>query len=365
LNRSEKAQFFISFLETFMTNRFAHCWVIVAGLVIFTTASLEADQGLLSEAAKAINEAKSGQFEATVKLNQEGVPSMTMRTSWVADANRTEWLLGEKTVSWQVLRKGKFGMVIDRQSRTYSRTKAAKELTSSLSELIAMNRVPPEKVNDLGKKRIGKIDTRGFSTSLRNLAPDTGTEGTLSVWVDEDSRLPVLLVHEDQIHTARMEGFKWNVPLKPELFDVQPPDDYEDATRAPPNEKELAQIVGALKTYSAAYGHYPQVDVILGDVTSAALRKKLGIPEGEFGQAVVEHKDFPQWYEAVFGWSAMNVLHNQNSDFGYFGKSVGPKDAGKVLTHWKLEDESYRVIYGDLKTETVTAAKLPSLLEKK
>lgn len=348
-----------------MNHLFAHHWVIVAGLVTFTTASLEADQRLLSETAKAINEAKSGQFGATTKPTQDGDWSLTMRTMWVADASRLERLAGEKAIWWQIHHKGKPGLTIDRQSRTYSRTKAAKELVFPLPLLTAMKDVPPAKVEDLGKQRIGKVDARGFRTSIRNLGPDTGAEGTLSVWIDEDSRLPLLVVHEDQLHTMRMEGFTWNISLKPELFDVQPPDDYEDKTPAPPNDKELDQILGAFKTYSAAYGHYPQVDKIVGDLTSAALRKKLGIPPGEFGQAVVEHKDFPRWQDASWGWGWMNVLHNQNSDCRYFGKTVGPKDVGKVLMHWKLEDESYRVIYGDLKTETVTPAKLHSLLEKK
>lgn len=348
-----------------MSNRFAHHWVIVAGLVTFTSASLEANQRLLSESAKAINEAKSGQSDSTIKPAQDGVPSQTMRTLWFAEASRMERLAGEKVISWEVRRKGKPGLAIDRQSRTYSRTKAAKELAFPLPLLTAMKDVPPEKVEDLGKKRFSNVDARGFRTSLRNLGPDTGAEGTLSVWIDEDSRLPLLVVHEDQLYTIRVEGFKWNIPLKPELFDVQPPDDYEDKTPAPPNDKELAQILGAFKTYSAAFGHYPQVEKIQGDVTSAGLRKKLGIPAGESRQAVVEHKDFPRWLDASWGWGWMNVLHNQNSDCRYFGKTVGPKDAGKVLMHWKLEDEGYRVIYGDLNTETVTAAKLHSLMENK
>ena len=117
-----------------MSKRFAHRWVIVAGLVTFTTASLEANQRLLSETAKAINEAKSGQFDSTIKPAQDdvkpaqgGVQSLTIRTLWVTDASRVERLLGEKAVSWEVRRKGKPGLAIDRQSRTYNRTKAAKE----------------------------------------------------------------------------------------------------------------------------------------------------------------------------------------------------------------------------------------------
>lgn len=346
-----------------MSNRFAHALVMAAGLVTFTTASLDAKPPLASETAKATSELKSGQFDWTV--TRDALEPLTGRTLWISDAVRRETLAGKKWVALEVRRKGKLGLSIDRRSRTYSRTKAAHELTSPLAQLIALRDVASDKVEDLGEQRIGDVDSHGFRMSLQNLGPDTGAEGTLSVWVDEDSRLPLLVVQESQLYTIRMDGFQWNITLKAELFDVEPPRDYEDTTPKAPDGKQFAQILVALKTYSAAYGHYPKVDRILGDVTSAQLRKKLGIPTGRYTREVVGHKDFPSWLDASWGWGWINVVQNQNSYYGYFGKTVGPKDAGEVLMHWKVEDESYRVIYGDLKTEIVKAARLPSLLEVK
>ncbi|MDA1232261.1 MAG: hypothetical protein O2856_15920 [Planctomycetota bacterium] len=348
-----------------MTYRFAYHCVVAAGLMAITTASRAADQTLLSEAATAISEARSGQFDSTVEASQRGVGKITRRTIWAPGVSRTETLVGEKVTAFEVHSKGKPGLAIDRKSRTYTRTKAATEYTPSLSQLTAMKSVPPDKVEDLGANRFGDVDAHGFKTSLRNLGPDTGTDGTLSVWIDERSRLPLLVVQEEQLQTFRMERFQWNIPLSSDLFDVVPPDDYEDKTPVPPNDKEFAQILGALRTYSAAFGHYQQVEKILGDVTWTELRKKLGIPAGRFNQAVVEHKDFPGWLDASWGWGWINVVQNQNSDFRYFGKTVGPRDAGKVLMHWIIDSESYRVIYGDLKTEIVPANRLPALLETK
>jgi len=39
----------------------------------------------------------------------------------------------------------------------------------------------------------------------------------------------------------------------------------------------------------------------------------------------------------------------------YFGKTVEPGDGSAVLIRWKLDDERMRVIYGDLRAETVPA----------
>ena len=41
--------------------------------------------------------------------------------------------------------------------------------------------------------------------------------------------------------------------------------------------------------------------------------------------------------------------------------SLTPKDADKVLLRWKVSDKEYRVIFGDLHTQTVTAEKLAEL----
>ena len=41
-----------------------------------------------------------------------------------------------------------------------------------------------------------------------------------------------------------------------------------------------------------------------------------------------------------------------------------PADADKVLLRWKLDSGNYRVIFGDLKIEDVTPAKLKELEAK-
>jgi len=41
--------------------------------------------------------------------------------------------------------------------------------------------------------------------------------------------------------------------------------------------------------------------------------------------------------------------------------TVTPKDADKVLLRWKVSDNEYRVIFGDLRAKTVTAEQLTEL----
>jgi hypothetical protein len=45
----------------------------------------------------------------------------------------------------------------------------------------------------------------------------------------------------------------------------------------------------------------------------------------------------------------------------YYGESVGPDDADKVLLKWKVSDDHHRVIFGDLTAKEVTADELNKL----
>ena len=55
------------------------------------------------------------------------------------------------------------------------------------------------------------------------------------------------------------------------------------------------------------------------------------------------------------------LLIQDKKDPAYYGKIVTPKDTDKVLMRWKVSDNEYRVIYGDLHAETVTKEKLAEL----
>lgn len=334
------------------------------GTLLLLADLLCADSELAKKCANAVVQAKSGQFTSRYDTDDD-LPPLTVRTLWQVDALRTAIVDGDNVLVLTLLRKGKPGIEINRQRKTYERLKPARSL-QPLRTLKALAAVDSKAVEDLGTKQIGKVRARGFRVALSHVGPNTGRSGTLSVWVDE-ADLPVLVVEKDQLNTKHQQDFRWNVDHDRALFNVQPPDDYEDTTPGPIDDKKLAQIIGAFRTYERAFGHYPKVDKILGDVTSAELKTKLGIPKGKglqrFGRAVVENKNFPAWLDATWGFGWLNTIQHQNDDYGYFGKTVGPKDAKRVLVHWHQED-GYRVVYGDLKTELLAADQLRELLKQ-
>jgi hypothetical protein len=51
-------------------------------------------------------------------------------------------------------------------------------------------------------------------------------------------------------------------------------------------------------------------------------------------------------------------LAQRVKDIVYYGDSVDPRDSNAVLIQWKVSDGEYRVVFGDLREETVSAEEL-------
>ena len=54
-------------------------------------------------------------------------------------------------------------------------------------------------------------------------------------------------------------------------------------------------------------------------------------------------------------------IKEHGADPAYYGDTVNIQDTDKVLMRWKMSDDRYRVIFGDLRIEDVSAEKLAQL----
>jgi len=54
-------------------------------------------------------------------------------------------------------------------------------------------------------------------------------------------------------------------------------------------------------------------------------------------------------------------LSQKGEDVVYYGDSADPQDSNAVLIQWKLPDGRYKVVFGDLREETVLAEELVKL----
>jgi hypothetical protein len=62
--------------------------------------------------------------------------------------------------------------------------------------------------------------------------------------------------------------------------------------------------------------------------------------------------------------SRYDYLIEKGKEVAYYGNSVNPKDSNVMLLQWKLSDGSYRIIFANLREETVTAEQLIKLQSK-
>ncbi len=54
-------------------------------------------------------------------------------------------------------------------------------------------------------------------------------------------------------------------------------------------------------------------------------------------------------------------LLDKGKEVSFYGQNIDPKDSNAILLHWKLSDGNYRVIFANLREETVSAEELIKL----
>jgi hypothetical protein len=223
-----------------------------------------------------------------------------------------------------------------------------------------------------GSKEIRGVRAEGFTVPWTTVVgDDTHANAKVEVWVDPATSLPVrvdLLGMDPWISfVMRFEDFHWG-PQDPALFDASPPAGYAKMPTMDVRADEITQYVKDGLSIFAKYnnGKYPAVKYVYGHEQGEALRSLMGMPKDALGWARSED---PSWYktkEGEFGYGSycLSWIGTIQQDFGdavYNGKTVAPKDAAKVLVRWQLDDGDYRVIFGDLSSDTVPADRLREL----
>jgi len=240
------------------------------------------------------------------------------------------------------------------------------------------------KYESLGRSTIDGVDVEGFRTTDPNCHLPGGAyvfkdpRVDVKVWVDVKTRLPV---RYDSLTSGLNErgnpishrfvdhDYEWDVPVTAADFDPPPVPEGYTVVDLPAVFDEKAAIEG-LKQCIELFGSYITISeserpaltalsALEKSQTPTALRLKdemKGLTEEEkisrvrnAGKAVIQ---FILSYRG---------LVREKKDPAYYGKTVTPKDADKVLMRWKVSDSEYRVIFGDLHAQTVTPEKLAEL----
>jgi len=240
------------------------------------------------------------------------------------------------------------------------------------------------KYENLGRSTIDGVDVEGF----RTIDPNLGWGGLgfkdqqvdVKVWVGVKTRLPVryenLTSGLDQMGNTTsqrfvLRDFQWDVSIAAAEFEPPPVPDGYAVLDNPPGLHDEETAIRGLKRCVELFGNYLETISdgagAMGAILSAfeksetptALRLK------EEVKGLIEEERLNRVSSAGkpalrLTWFYVELVQGKK-DPAYYGKTVTPKDADKVLMRWKVSDNEYRVIFGDLRAKTVTAEALAEL----
>jgi len=213
-----------------------------------------------------------------------------------------------------------------------------------------------ELVRELGPKEIGGKQATGFVMKLRDVPEGSGYDA-LEVWIDSETDLPIEFSFELQKDTwsssFRLYDCQWNIDFDKRLFEPTAPEGYTDTT-PPQNEKEIGQILEALRLYAElSEGHYPRVSQLDSKELKNEMLKLAGFT-GPPQQAWLDDANYQRIEKAQPGLDWLRRITHDRHRVGYYGKTVTKQHKKKVLLRWEVKRQSYQVVYGDLRTELVS-----------
>lgn len=302
------------------------------------------------------------------------------------DPNGGQIPLGETYFSLQK----KTVIQIDHPSKRYTRTELDDASFRRVQEGLIragnpgtyLKQIMKCKYESLGRSTVDGVEVEGFRTTDPNIGGFPGIKDPQvdeKLWVDVKTRMPVRIEQigsgvaktggRISIHGV-LDHIQWDLPLTGAEFEPPAvPNGYVIVADKLPGPITEEGTIQGLKQCVELLGKYPENISVAppegiqseldGSDSPAAARLKdelKGLTEQDRINRLMEAgTPLRRVYRFFMG------LMEDRKDPAYYGKTVTPKDTDKVLMRWKLSDNEYRVIYGDLHTETVSSDKLAEL----
>lgn len=226
----------------------------------------------------------------------------------------------------------------------------------------------------LGRSTRDGREVEGFAVSARSLGfefaggpesakTDAPFNSEARIWVDAQTHLPVRVEMEiltqtqilGQAHVlAVYDNFQFDAPLEASLFDPPIPADLHMAElNLPPISEQT--LIDALKLCQELNGSYPP------SLDTAAVAAQLaynivrtgGKLQDDDLSSVMSSGLMQKVLDVSMGCAFVQKLARDGKEPEYFGADVTAEDAKEILLRWRQDDGAVRVIYGDLRAETL------------
>jgi len=224
---------------------------------------------------------------------------------------------------------------------------------------------------ELGRDVINGVEVEGIETTDPKVYGGVFEDFVARLWVDVETDLPVRMEMEMQMGSGAglmqmsmvMDGFEWDVELEPDIFEPNIPADYTlMADMEFPGQDEGSAVQGLRAFAEITDGRYPSSMTMMAIMQEAGkVLKSMGIDKNKEPSQEETQKLINKMMLLQAPYIFYNQLVQENKDPAYYGDRVTAEDADAVLMRWKVSDDEYRVIFGDLKTGNVTAEELAEL----
>jgi len=217
---------------------------------------------------------------------------------------------------------------------------------------------------ELGPDVIDGIEVEGIETTDPKVWGGMVEEAVGRLWVDVATNLPVRMEMEmamEDIETKMvMDQFQWGIELDPSLFEPVIPDDYELMAEVEMPDAGGEKAVEGLRLFAEMTGgSYPSDMGLMTAMKElgGAMRQELGTEPNAMPSRETMEKMMKMQMVCVF----YAQLVQEDKDPAYYGDKVTVEFGHAVLMRWKTADDEYRVIFGDLTIEDVSAEELAEL----
>jgi hypothetical protein len=233
------------------------------------------------------------------------------------------------------------------------------------------------KYKHLDRSMIDGIQVEGFETtdpaSLPGGMDVIWDDVCVRLWVGVADRLPVRVdmdfTMEGSGHAqVQISDLKWEQPCQASDFEPNIPEDYTamvEGIKMPDmtGVTEEAAIKN-LRFFADLAGRYPKglaMAILVPDFIEAGMG-----PPHNMNAASAKDDAMKSAMELASRARSLGrfymTLVKGKEDPAYYGEQVVPQDP-RVLVRWRVSDTEYRVIFGDLQVETVTAEVLADMEE--
>jgi len=226
--------------------------------------------------------------------------------------------------------------------------------------ILALAKLKGEASRELGRKNLDGVEALGYEISGQILGLGHAEGVRSELWINATTYLPVRYLADIPVPqlggTMRMvyDQFEWDTPVDAKLIVPEIPADYTRLDAKAPVADEAALIKG-LGNYAELVGKYPpalDATTITTDY-SAALGRRIASEMMRTWKAPDQKELMQKSLEIGSGIEFYQKLIREGRSPEYFGKTVTPGQKEGVLVRWKTEDGQLRVIYGDLRVETL------------